>query len=701
MKTKMNSRKNTLIAAGMIVAVLVIGVLLVTTIVEYGKNVVRNQSDQMLTIITAAANSVETYIDDGMRDISSFLETREFSEGEREYLTTGANRSLLFTANTHMRSHYPIVSDIEIYDKYGNYIVNLREREYRLIDRVDKWGVMDVSIFQDQDDKMYLALSKANDNGTKLRFYLDCENMFDTLMSQVELGEKGYIMVKDSEGTIIMHVVRSQIGMNVIEGRKERYPEADLSELEALVKHQLAGETGTRTYHSYWWSDDGQPLKEVKKISAYTPAHIGDGYIVLSAVMDYSEILKPMIEGIAKIASMGALFVLVIAGGLSLIYRALKERTAFAEENQYLKEINQRLEELHKSEEYINHQQRLQMIGTMTGGIAHEFNNFLTPIMGYAGLIMSTDEEGSDNYENAREIYEAAEKAKEIVQQVSSLSKKNIDTVFQYLPLHSTLDRVIKMVESACPKNIEIESDIDIDGGILGNKTQINQVILNISMNAFHAIGQKGGTVSFFAREEEGYAKIRICDNGCGMDEMTREQIFNPFFTTKETGQGVGLGLAMVQNIVEGHHGVIEVESELGKGTCFVLYFPMAKQEKKEHEMGGYRVLLVSDNLKILKLLEKGLEQEKIENVTAANIDTAKELIEKTHFDVAVVDADMGKKNGVDLACQLKFRQNDLRIIMMAGLVRKEIRDAKEHGVIDSILQKPVVFTELLEELDR
>lgn len=243
MKTKTDSRKNTLIAAGMIVAILIIGILLVSTIVEYGKNVVRNQSEQLLTIITAAANSVETYVDDGLRDINTFLETREFLEGERQYLTTGANRSLLYTANTHMRSHYPIVSDIEIYDRYGNYIVNLREREYRLINRVDKRGEMDISIFQDQDDKMYLALSKTNDSGTKLRFYLDCENMFDTLMSQVELGEKGYIMVKDAKGTIIMHVVRTQIGMNVIDGRKEKYPDLDLSELEAMVKHQLAGET--------------------------------------------------------------------------------------------------------------------------------------------------------------------------------------------------------------------------------------------------------------------------------------------------------------------------------------------------------------------------------------------------------------------------------------------------------------------------
>lgn len=714
MKEKNKSRKIIILAIGMVIMIATVAVLLASSIKEYANSVIDHQKEQLSTIVNAASDAVESYIDNCIMDINTFVDTREFYEGEIQYLETGENGYLDFMANAHMRNHYPVVSDIEIYGAEGEYIINLRDREYRLVNLVSEQEDMKIRIFQDQDDKMYLAVSKINENGLETRIYLDCENMFETLMSKVKLGEKGYIMVKDSNGIIIMHDVKAQIGMDVIRDRKKRYPGIDLNELEQMVKHQLAGETGTAIYHSYWWADAKSGLQRVKKIAAYAPARLGDGFISLSAVMDYSEVTRPMVWGITKMAGIAALLMLTAIACLAIFYYMIQSQRAYAKENQYLKEINQRLEELHKSEEYITHQQRLQMIGTMTGGIAHEFNNFLTPIMGYAGLMMNELPEDSEYHEEAVEIYESAEKAKEIIQQISALSKKNTDTVYQYLPLQPLLSRAVKMVESVCPYNIEIITQLDAEGGIFGNKTQINQVILNICVNAFHAIGQEQGTVriscekSEYLEDGQRFVRLEIEDDGCGMDEITQEQMFTPFFTTKESGQGVGLGLAMVQNIIEAHHGKIKVYSQEGEGTRFIIYLPLGKepemhleQPEEAREQKTYRVILVFDNLKILKLLEKGLKKEGIEIVTATNQSEALRLLKEDRFDAAVMDSELMKKSGVDLAFQMKSLQNDLYIIMMTGLLREEITNAEEKGIVDSVMHKPVVLSDLLTELDK
>ena len=150
--------------------------------------------------------------------------------------------------------------------------------------------------------------------------------------------------------------------------------------------------------------------------------------------------------------------------------------------------------------ETIAHQQRLQIMGTMTGGIAHEFNNLLTPIMGYAEFLMMDLPEGSDNYDSAKEIYDASVKAKEIIQQISSLSRKNMETAFKTLDADRVFKRALKMVRSVCPDNIELKENINLPGvTIVGNETQLNQVILNIGVNAIHAIGHETGEIEVSA----------------------------------------------------------------------------------------------------------------------------------------------------------------------------------------------------------
>ncbi|OYP09837.1 hypothetical protein CG709_09285 [Lachnotalea glycerini] len=156
---------------------------------------------------------------------------------------------------------------------------------------------------------------------------------------------------------------------------------------------------------------------------------------------------------------------------------SIRRRNIIAKENEYLKELNKSLQTIHENELLMAHQQQLQIIGTMTGGIVHEFNNLLTPIMGYAGLIINSMDQNDIYYEDISEIYDAADKAKEIIHQISSLSRQNMDTVFKFVDMNQLLNRVKKMAESVKPDNIEISAQIQSsENGIFGNATQIKQV---------------------------------------------------------------------------------------------------------------------------------------------------------------------------------------------------------------------------------
>ena len=336
----------------------------------------------------------------------------------------------------------------------------------------------------------YLVVKKVMADGSNLCLVVNEEKYYNKIISDIKIGSNGYIVIKASDGRILMHPDNEQWGIDVIAGRKEMYPELDFSSLEKMIEDQKKGKEGVSVYYSYWWTK--KDLPRVKKISVYAPAKIGNDFLVISSVTDYTEFYQPIREGFTGLLF---LFAGILAVCMLVFFLAMKlfhQRKQVEAENTYLKELNALLEEIHQNEETITHQQRLQIMGTMTGGIAHEFNNFLTPIMGYAEILMMELPEDSEEYDNAAEIYEASEKAGDVVRQISTLSRKNVETVYKEVPAAQMLRRAVKMADSVCPSGIRVETQITLsDQSILGNATQIQQVFLNICVNAVHAIGKK------------------------------------------------------------------------------------------------------------------------------------------------------------------------------------------------------------------
>ena len=243
--------------------------------------------------------------------------------------------------------------------------------------------------------------------------------------------------------------------------------------------------------------------------------------------------------------------------------------------------------EEHQMAERLRQAQKMEAIGTLSGGIAHDFNNILSPIIGYAELLKSEMAPQSPQQAYVEGIHEAAMRAKDLVNQILLFSRNAAQEV-KPLKLQPFLKEALKLLQSSIPSTIEVHQDIDPHcGPVVADPTQIHQIVMNLGTNAFHAMEENGGRldVSLYQVNLEDsasddihtvtgpYACLAISDTGMGVQESVLDKIFDPYFTTKEKGKGTGLGLSVVQGIVQNSGGFIRVNSELGRGTEFKIFY--------------------------------------------------------------------------------------------------------------------------------
>lgn len=672
---------------------------------QYESRLLQNQEDQLLIISKSLSQYMEVSIENyenGIRYLSEMESNDGLSEDH---------------AKNYIESHNDFVSDIIWYGAENEMIKSVYSTEVQqeiFLSAVDD----NIEIYQltDNEDTNYLGFKMEGESGNSICLLVDAEKYYRRLISDIQIGTNGYVMIKNSDGKIIMHPNDIQWGLDVIEGRRELYPELDYDSLEEMIKEQQSGKEGISEYYSYWWTNPDLP--RVKKVSAYAPAKVGEGFWIVSTVTDYDDLYEPIADGFLRIllffSAIILMFILLIFGIIRLLLKNRKN----ASEISYLKELNSVLEEMHRSEEEIRHQQRLQIMGTMTGGIVHEFNNFLTPILGHAELLKMTFSPESEEYDSANEIFEAAEKAKDVIRQISSLSKKNVETIYKNIHIKKLIQRFLKMAQSVCPANVYTESRIDLDQeSILGNATQINQVLLNIFVNAVQAIDGKEGKIEITCRcvprdhvESEikipsvwqKFVCIDIKDNGCGMDKETLEHIFDPFFTTKKGGQGTGLGLALAEQIILSHKGVIFAESELNQGTTFHIGFPVIEntmQKIPDEKMDEKKNIFViaADNMKVLKLLDSALNKLNITTFTCKNQDEITVCLEKNDADALFVDESVENISGVEVCMSLRNSYPEILMFVMAGKITRDLAEAKQNGIIDGYVAKPVSDVELID----
>ncbi|WDP89917.1 MAG: transporter substrate-binding domain-containing protein [Desulfobacter sp.] len=371
-------------------------------------------------------------------------------------------------------------------------------------------------------------------------------------------------------------------------------------------------------------------------------------------------------------------------------------------------------------EEQIMQSRKMESIGTLAGGIAHDFNNILFPILGHTQMLMTDIPQDSSLRPGVDSIYTSALRAKALVEQILTFSRQEKSEIKQ-MNIQPILKESLYLLRSTIPATINIRREIEPDcRPIKADPTQIHQIIMNLAANASHAMEENGGTMTVVLKEEllsevtllgphlqpGPYACLAIKDTGRGMDNVTAGKIFDPFFTTKEKTRGTGMGLAVVHGIVNKLGGSIRVESRLGRGSAFYIYFPVeesgaedltAVQPPPAPEEGNERILLVDDEAGIIEMEQQLLER--LGYRVTAHTSSIKALEAFKHrpdrFNLIITDLAMPDMPGDRLAEELLKINPGAKIIICTGFSKKISLESVEAMGVKALFLKPMLMEEI------
>ncbi len=365
--------------------------------------------------------------------------------------------------------------------------------------------------------------------------------------------------------------------------------------------------------------------------------------------------------------------------------------------------------------------QKMEAIGTLTGGIAHDFNNILSIIIGNTEIAMDDLQSWHPVYNHLNEIKLASMRAKDVVRQLLSFSRKS-EQRKKPLHLRELLEESLQLMRATIPASIEIRSSSDPNlKSIAADPTQIHQIIINLCTNAAHAMERDGGLLDVTLSNQKvdaaaaaqhhslapgGYVQLRVRDTGCGIDPRIKDRIFDPYFTTKESGKGSGIGLSVVHGIVRDHNGVISVDSALGAGTTVTVWFPaisarpeQAPVEKDRRIGGSERILFVDDELAMTAMVKTALARLGYQVETATDPEKALAQLRSTPrpIDLLITDMTMPRMTGAQLITQALALHPDLPTILCTGYSEKI--NAQQAGAlgIGLYLEKPFRQSDLAE----
>jgi len=388
--------------------------------------------------------------------------------------------------------------------------------------------------------------------------------------------------------------------------------------------------------------------------------------------------------------------------------------------------VKQDVSERRRLETRLQQAQKMEAIGTLAGGIAHDFNNILAAMFGFGSLLQQDTEGNSAAQASIAEILKAAGRAKDLVQQILTFSRQR-EQKRLVIRLDTVIKEALKFLRASLPADIKIEMHLDSDSpAVLVDPTQIYQVAINLATNALHAMDGRSGqlTVSLEAFKPDKnfilahpelkpvqYARLTFTDTGHGMDARVLAHIYEPIFTTKPVGKGTGLGLAVVHGIVQSHDGVITVESTVGKGTTFSLYFPgktpaaiSAGAVNGNFANGQSQKILLLDDEPALTEVFQSLLLRLNYQVTASNSPgEAVGLCRKNpaQFDLVITDLTMPEMNGLEVARQIHAIRPDLPVILTSGFSAALDRKTLRAAGISELLEKPVSLTVLADVMRR
>lgn len=390
--------------------------------------------------------------------------------------------------------------------------------------------------------------------------------------------------------------------------------------------------------------------------------------------------------------------------------------------------------------------QKMEAIGRLAGGIAHDFNNILAAMNGYAEFLAEDMEDGSQPQKFALNILQAGRQARALVDRILTFSRRQGGEM-EYVDLREPLEESLSMLRATLPKSIEVKTEINLlKAPINANATQISQMIMNLCVNAGDAMEQGKGMLSISLsqpnlikdvpiallknklpnpqeppplRIQDGepeqcllylgsvaknkdYIKLSISDTGTGINRLIMEKIFEPFFTTKDIHKGTGLGLSSVHGTITAHGGALVIDSRLGQGTRFDLFFPMSEEkavapddlDEAHMDHAGGTVLVVEDQPEVQQMTVTMLERLGYEVEAALSGLEALDILRENpgKFDVVVTDQNMPQMTGLELVNEAYLDFEDLPFLLLSGYSEEKLENLmRAHPAIKAILRKPVL----------
>lgn len=365
-------------------------------------------------------------------------------------------------------------------------------------------------------------------------------------------------------------------------------------------------------------------------------------------------------------------------------------------------------------EKQLRHTQKMEAIGTLAGGVAHDFNNVLTPIMGYTEIVRLKLEndtyQGDKVYTYLDEILKASKRAKLLVEQVLTFSRSSEQkAIYQFL--HPIVKEVMKLMRVTLPTTIKILEEVDENcGRVLIDPVQIHQVMINLCTNASHAMDGSHGMLTVKLKPipsldgGQDWVELSVADNGGGIAPEDLERIFEPYFSTKEKTRGTGMGLAMVHGIINAQGGTIEVESEVGRGSRFIIRLPVVRNvpvapvlDLGELKGGSGQVMLVDDEEQVVQVTGEILKNLGYDVVGKTSAKEALELFASSpeEFDLVLTDLTMPGLTGLELSTRIKSIRADIPIVLFTGYSELVSREAATAAGIDEYCMKPISMRQL------
>ncbi|MGX7132915.1 ATP-binding protein [Enterococcus songbeiensis] len=415
---------------------------------------------------------------------------------------------------------------------------------------------------------------------------LNLEKLYQNEILPEDNDYYGYTMIKNEDFRVLVHPVEEQIGWDIIQDRRKKFPDLDLSDLEHLQEVQATHDHGTLSYYSYWWTED-KPRKTLK-ISAYQWVTIGKARWIVASNSDVNQRSGITLQEILIL--LGLFFLLLALIALTLLnLRSYAKRNQAYVENMRLQEKQKLLAERYETEKIFQQESKLETVGLLTTSIVHDMNNFLTPLLGNIQLLLAEHQEDEVLQEDLKEIYQAAKKGQQLAGNVLRFSKSDTRPRTN-LDLKNVVTEAVQTMHVLIPQTVNLQLSAEEVGESFFEADDLQVLLYNLITNAFQAAGNNAviqvnltpanqkQTKQFQQHsatlQKKKFAVLVVQDNGPGISKAIESKIFTPFYTTKSEDGGTGLGLFVVASIIKKHDWLLDLESS-EKGTCFTIAIPL------------------------------------------------------------------------------------------------------------------------------